>query len=74
MVDSVLVICPSCENAVDLKSRAGACAGSIYPCISVPMSIAVDLEEHLHNCRKCPAILRIRIVNPVNVAVSVSVI
>lgn len=50
MFDSVTVGCPHCSAILEFQSKAGPCQLNTYPCISVPVEIALDLHKQTEVC------------------------
>lgn len=51
--DSVYARCPRCNEPVEFQSKAGDCRLAGYSPESVPMAIALDLDDEWTNCPKC---------------------
>lgn len=57
--DSVLCRCPNCDAEIEFQSKAGKCDMTTYSLRSVPIEIAVDLENTLESCSNCGKTYRI---------------
>lgn len=53
MFDSVYARCPRCNEPVEFQSKAGECRLAGYNPNSVPMAIALDLDDSSESCPKC---------------------
>lgn len=54
MFDSVIVPCPKCnEDQIEFQSKAGKCELVDYSVQSVPMEIALDIDNTSESCRTC---------------------
>lgn len=53
MFDTVIFDCPTCGRKLDVQSKAGTCILDSFSQYSVPVEIAIDLENELVYCEKC---------------------
>lgn len=53
MFDNVIFDCPDCGYKLDVQSKAGYCILDTYSQHSVPVPIAIDIENELVYCEKC---------------------
>ncbi len=51
--DSVLCKCPNCSEEIEFQSKAGKCDMSTFFARSVPIEIAVDIENDIGYCENC---------------------
>ena len=70
--DSVYVKCPTCGCETEFQSKADKCAMHSYFLKSVPIKIAVDLDNAVKVCSKCGTHLQLSAVGvPARVALVV---
>ena len=55
MFDRVWVNCPSCDQQVELQSKAGPCRLADYTEYSCPLGVLEDISEYTQRCEKCKA-------------------
>jgi len=53
MFDSVWFVCPVCDNAVEVQSKAGDCFMQDFDASAVPIEIASDIGGEPAWCNKC---------------------
>lgn len=53
MFDNVIAECPKCHGQIYWQSKAGDCELESFEIDSVPMAIAVDINNYSSWCERC---------------------
>ena len=61
--DTLIVMCPRCDNKVEFQSKSGPCNMDRYNTRNCPSVIMVDVEGDTVECEVCKTVVTIVLTN-----------